>query len=83
MTTKTQSIEQRVIELICEQLSVESEKVSADSHFINDLGADSLDTVEMIMSFEEAFEVDIPDEIAEQIKTVADVIRLVSEKQAA
>ncbi len=64
----------KVKEIIVEQLGVEAEQIKMDSNFIDDLGADSLDTVELIMAFEEEFEVEIPDTDAEKIKTVKDVI---------
>lgn len=64
----------KVREIIVEQLGVEADQVKLESNFIDDLGADSLDTVELIMAFEEEFGVDIPDTEAEKIKTVKDVI---------
>ncbi|MDO4690647.1 MULTISPECIES: acyl carrier protein [Fusobacterium] len=64
----------KVKEIIVEQLGVEADQVKLESNFIDDLGADSLDTVELIMAFEEEFGVDIPDTEAEKIKTVKDVI---------
>lgn len=64
----------KVKEIIVEQLGVEAYQVKIDSNFIDDLGADSLDTVELIMAFEEEFDVEIPDTDAEKIKTVKDVI---------
>ncbi|WP_420831265.1 acyl carrier protein [Alkalimarinus sediminis] len=73
-------IQSRIIKVICDQLDVEEDKVTAEAHFIDDLGADSLDTVELVMAFEEEFDVEIPDDMAEQIKTVNDVIALVSDK---
>ncbi|WP_250657455.1 acyl carrier protein [Alkalimarinus coralli] len=73
-------IQKRIIKVICDQLDVEEDKVTAEAHFIDDLGADSLDTVELVMAFEEEFDVEIPDDMAEQIKTVNDVIALVSDK---
>lgn len=73
-------IQSRIIKVICDQLDVEEDKVTAEAHFIDDLGADSLDTVELVMAFEEEFDVEIPDDMAEQIKTVNDVIALVSGK---
>jgi len=76
-------IEARIIKVICEQLDVEASKVTTSADFIEDLGADSLDTVELVMAFEEEFDVDIPDEMAEKIKTVNDVVALVSTKVAA
>ena len=68
------SIEQRVKEIIVEQLGVEEDEVSPEASFIDDLGADSLDTVELVMAFEEEFNVEIPDEDAEGISTVQDAI---------
>ena len=68
------SVEERVKEIICEQLGVEDDEVTPNAKFIEDLGADSLDTVELVMAFEEAFGVEIPDEDAEKIATVKDAI---------
>ena len=68
------SIEERVIDIVAEQLGVEKDKISRDSHFVNDLGADSLDTVELVMELEEEFEINIPDETAEKIQTVGEAI---------
>lgn len=68
------SIEQRVKEIIVEQLGVEEDEVSSEASFIDDLGADSLDTVELVMAFEEEFNIEIPDEEAERISTVQDAI---------
>ncbi|MGH8060088.1 MAG: acyl carrier protein [Candidatus Entotheonellia bacterium] len=68
------SIEERVKEIIVEQLGVEEDEVAADASFIDDLGADSLDTVELVMAFEEEFNIEIPDEDAEGITTVQDAI---------
>jgi acyl carrier protein len=68
------SIEQRVKDIIVEQLGVEEEEVSPEASFIEDLGADSLDTVELVMAFEEEFNIEIPDEDAEGISTVQDAI---------
>ena len=64
----------KVKEIIKEQLGVEADQIKLESNFIDDLGADSLDTVELIMAFEEEFGVDIPDTDVEKIKTVKDVI---------
>jgi len=72
--------QKRIIKVICEQLDVEESKVTAEASFIDDLGADSLDTVELVMAFEEEFDIEIPDDMAEQIKTVNDVISLVKDK---
>lgn len=64
------SIDKKVIEIIMEQLGVEEEEVKPEASFIEDLGADSLDTVELVMALEEAFDMEIPDEEAEKIDTV-------------
>ncbi|HEY3425569.1 MAG TPA: acyl carrier protein [Negativicutes bacterium] len=72
----------KVKEIVVEQLSVDEADVAMDSTFIDDLGADSLDIVELIMAFEEEFNIEIPDEIAEKIKTVKDAVTLIdAEKQ--
>ena len=76
------SIEDRVKEIICEQLGVSAEEVTPQASFIDDLGADSLDTVELIMALEEEFNVEIPDEDAEKMTTVGDAIRYIEEKTA-
>ena len=67
----------KIREIIVEQLGVEPDQVKPESNFVDDLGADSLDTVELIMSFEEEFGVEIPDTEAEKIKTVQDVINYI------
>ncbi len=66
--------EDRIKEIIVEQLGVDEEQITPDASFIDDLGADSLDTVELVMAFEEEFDIEIPDEDAEKIRTVRDVI---------
>ncbi|MBD3183251.1 acyl carrier protein [Candidatus Poribacteria bacterium] len=66
--------EDRIKEIIVEQLGVEASEITTDASFIDDLGADSLDTVELVMAFEEEFDIEIPDEDAEKIRTVRDVI---------
>jgi acyl carrier protein len=71
------SVEERVKKLICEQLGVKEEEVKADASFVEDLGADSLDTVELVMALEEEFETEIPDEEAEKITTVSEAINYV------
>jgi len=72
---------ERVKKIIVDQLGVEEDKVKEDSSFIDDLGADSLDIVELIMAFEEEFDIEIPDEDAEKIKVVGDVIRYLEEQE--
>jgi acyl carrier protein len=74
------SIESRVKEIIVEQLGVNAEQVTSTAKFIEDLGADSLDTVELVMAFEEEFNVEVPDEDAEKLQTVGDVIRYIEDK---
>ena len=68
------NIEERVKKLICEQLGVKEDEVQSDASFVEDLGADSLDTVELVMALEEEFETEIPDEEAEKITTVKEAI---------
>jgi acyl carrier protein len=75
------SVEERVKSIIVEQLGVDAEEVSADASFVEDLGADSLDTVELIMAFEEEFGVEISDEEAEKIRRVRDAVEYI-EKHA-
>ena len=70
----------KVIELIVEQLDTDSDNISDDDSFMDDLGADSLDTVELIMAFEEEFDIEIPDEDAENIRTVGDVLKYLEDK---
>ncbi|MDA0796751.1 MAG: acyl carrier protein [Proteobacteria bacterium] len=73
------NIEERVIKMVAEQLGVKEEDVKVTSSFVEDLGADSLDTVELIMALEEEFDAEIPDEEAEKITTVTDAIRYIIE----
>jgi|TARA_B110000503_G_scaffold82325_1_gene125635 acyl carrier protein len=73
------NIEERVIKMVAEQLGVKEEDVKVTSSFVEDLGADSLDTVELIMALEEEFDAEIPDEEAEKITTVTDAIRYITE----
>ncbi|MFL2705861.1 MAG: acyl carrier protein [Gammaproteobacteria bacterium] len=68
------SVEDRVQKIVCEQLGVSPEEVKLAASFIDDLGADSLDTVELVMAFEEEFEIEIPDEEAEDISTVQNAV---------
>ena len=71
---------EKVTEIIVEQLGVKPEEVTEEASFVDDLGADSLDTVELVMAFEEEFGVEIPDEDAEKIQTVGDAVRYIDEK---
>ncbi len=73
------SIEERVKQIIVEQLGVDEAEVTPAASFVDDLGADSLDTVELVMAFEEAFEIEIPDEDAEKIRTVQDAITYIDQ----
>ena len=75
------SIEERVREIVVEQLGVNPEQITPEAKFVEDLGADSLDTVELVMAFEEEFTIDIPDEDAEQMRPVGDAISYI-EKNA-
>ena len=75
-----ESIEARVREIIINELGVELEKVTDDASFVEDLGADSLDTVELVMAFEEEFGLDIPDEEAEKMRTVGDAVRYLNKQ---
>ena len=76
------SIEEKVKDIIIEQLGVNAEQVTPNASFIEDLGADSLDTVELVMAFEEEFSVEIPDDAAETIRTVGDAVAFISKKSA-
>jgi acyl carrier protein len=75
------TIEQRVKDIIVEQLGVNADQVTADAKFIEDLGADSLDTVELIMALEEEFGLEVPDEEADKLQSVGDVIKYIEENQ--
>jgi acyl carrier protein len=79
--TKVSSVADRVIGIVAEQLGVDKEKVAPETSFVNDLGADSLDTVELVMELEEEFEVDIPDDAAEKIQTVGQAIEFIEQTQ--
>ena len=76
------SIEEKVKDIIVEQLGVNPEQVAPQTYFIEDLGADSLDIVELVMAFEEEFGVEVPDEDAEKLQTVGDVIKYIEEKSS-
>jgi len=73
------SVEKRVMEIIVEQLKVDPEVVTLEAHFIDDLGADSLDLVELIMAMEEEFSLEISDEDAEKLQTVQDAVNYITE----
>lgn len=74
------TVDERVKKIIAEQLGVEEDEVTAEAHFVEDLGADSLDTVELVMALEEEFEIEIPDEDAEKILTVGKALDYIKEK---
>ncbi|MGN0015791.1 MAG: acyl carrier protein [Candidatus Avelusimicrobium sp.] len=74
-----ENVQERVKNIIVEQLSVDADQVKPEAQFVNDLGADSLDTVELIMALEEEFDVEIPDEKAEKIKTVGEAIEYIEQ----
>lgn len=76
-------IQEKVVEIIVDKLNCEASEVTPEANFANDLGADSLDTVELIMDFEKAFDITIPDTDAQEIKTVGDAISYIESKQNA
>jgi acyl carrier protein len=75
-------IEAKVKDIIINELGVEAEKVTPEASFVEDLGADSLDTVELVMAFEEEFGIEIPDEDAEKLQTVGDAISYIQQHQS-
>lgn len=75
-------VEEKVKEIISKQLGVNASEVTPEASFVEDLGADSLDTVELVMAFEEAFNIEIPDEDAEKITKVKDAIAYINSKKA-
>ena len=75
------SIEERVIDIVSEQLGVEKDKINRDTSFVNDLGADSLDTVELVMELEEEFDINIPDDQAEKIQKVGEAISFIEQSK--
>jgi acyl carrier protein len=79
---KVAAVQERVIDIVAEQLGVDKEKVTPDTSFVNDLGADSLDTVELVMELEEEFDINIPDEEAEKIQTVGQAIQFIEKAQS-
>ncbi len=74
------NVEEKVKDIIVEELGVEREKLTAEASFMEDLGADSLDTVELVMAFEKEFDIDIPDEDAEKLRTVGDAMKYLHQK---
>jgi acyl carrier protein len=74
------AVDEKVKQIIVEQLGVEEAEVTSNASFVDDLGADSLDTVELVMAFEEAFDIEIPDEDAEKIRTVHDAVNYIGSK---
>jgi acyl carrier protein len=75
------SVEERVVEIVADQLGVEKDKITRESHFVNDLGADSLDQVELVMELEEEFDLEIPDDAAEKLQTVGQAIDFIETQQ--
>ncbi len=75
------STQERVIDIVARQLGVDKEKVNPETSFVNDLGADSLDTVELVMELEEEFDINIPDDAAEKIQTVGQAIEFINKAQ--
>lgn len=78
-----QEVEAKVIDIVAEQMSAEKEQLTRETSFVNDLNADSLDTVELVMEFEDSFEISIPDDKAEQIKTVGEAVDFIVEEKGA
>jgi acyl carrier protein len=76
------SVQERVIDIVAEQLGVDKEKVTPETSFVNDLGADSLDTVELVMELEEEFDITIPDDAAEKIQTVGQAVQYIENTQS-
>ena len=76
------SIEARVKDIIVDQLGVNADQVTTEAKFVEDLGADSLDTVELVMAFEEEFDIEVPDEEAEKLQAVGDVNKYIEEVQS-
>lgn len=76
----TENLEERVKKIIVEQLAVDAGEVTPQAQFVQDLGADSLDTVELVMALEEEFDIEIPDEDAEKIKTVGEAVSYIKDK---
>ena len=80
MAMDMKQLEEKVKDIIVEELGVERDKLTGDASFMEDLGADSLDTVELVMAFEKEFDIDIPDEEAEKLRTVGQALQYLHEK---
>ena len=80
---KVASVQERVIDIVGEQLGVSKDQISNETSFVNDLGADSLDTVELVMELEEEFDINIPDDAAEKIQTVGQAIEYIEKSVTA
>ncbi len=80
MAMDMKQLEDKVKDIIAEELGVERDKLTTEASFMEDLGADSLDTVELVMAFEKEFDIDIPDEEAEKLRTVGDALNYLHEK---
>jgi acyl carrier protein len=80
MAMDMKQLEEKVKDIIVEELGVERDKLTADASFMEDLGADSLDTVELVMAFEKEFDIDIPDEEAEKLRTVGQAMKYLHDK---
>ena len=80
MAMDMKQLEEKVRDIIVEELGVERDKLKPEASFMEDLGADSLDTVELVMAFEKEFDIDIPDEEAEKLRTVGDALKYLHEK---
>ena len=78
-----EEIQNKVIDIVAEQLGVDKEKIKPESNFVNDLGADSLDTVELVMELEEEFDINIADDAAEKIQTVGEAVSHISSSASA
>ena len=76
------SVKERVTEIVAEQLGVSKDQITPETSFVNDLGADSLDTVELVMEFEEEFDINIPDDAAEKIQTVGQAVEYIEKTQS-
>jgi len=82
VVSENESIDDKVVDIVCKQLDVEKEKINPETSFINDLSADSLDIVELVMEFEEEFKIDIPEEQADKIRTVGDAVAYIKEHKS-